>query len=65
MFKIGIYEGVRSGAMINVNRLELSSEFSPAKITDLCTPASDNKTADNKEKPPKDGKDTRVSMQLT
>ena len=30
--------------------LQLSSEFSPAEITDLCAPAS---TDYNKEKPPK------------
>ena len=37
-------------------------EILPARITKSCTPASaDN----NKEKPPKDGIDTRVSVQLT
>ena len=41
---------------------ELSSEFPPAEITDLCAPAS---TDNNKEKPRKDGIDTRVSVQLT
>ena len=39
--------------------IELSSEFTPAEITDLCAPAS---TDYNKEKPPKkDEIDTRVS----
>ena len=38
---------------------QLSSEFPPAEITDLCAPAS---TDYNKEKPPKkDENDTRVS----
>ena len=42
--------------------LELSSKILPARITKSCTPASaDN----NKEKPPKDENDTRVSVHLT
>ena len=42
----------------NEKKVQLSSEFPPAEITDLCAPAS---TDYNKREAAKDGIDTRVS----